>query len=136
MLWALRTRMRRLRQNGTIVNGRFPRWSRHYGLTLRALRFYEARGLLKPHRFGGARFYTARDRSRLTLILAAKQMGFTLTETAQMMGKSSDAEIARFAAVATCCQTQIDYLERSRETIETALVQLRARLARMAEAGG
>ena len=33
--------------------------SRLYGVTLRALRFYEQRGLLAPIRRGGARFMTA-----------------------------------------------------------------------------
>jgi len=34
--------------------------ARIYGVTLRALRFYEQRGLIKPLRRGAARFYDCR----------------------------------------------------------------------------
>ena len=42
---------------------------REFGITLRALRFYEDKGLLSPRRINGARVYTRRDRARLSLIL-------------------------------------------------------------------
>jgi hypothetical protein len=45
---------------------------REFGITLRALRFYEDKGLLAPRRVNGARVYTRRDRARLALILRAK----------------------------------------------------------------
>ena len=48
-----------------------------FGVTLRALRFYEQRGLLAPQRCGEARAFTYRDRARLQLILRGKQFGFT-----------------------------------------------------------
>ena len=41
---------------------------RDFGITLRALRFYEDKGLLAPRRINGARVYTRRDRARLSLI--------------------------------------------------------------------
>lgn len=104
--------------------------ARHYGLTLRALRFYEARGLIKPLRFGGARFYTARDRARLSLVLAAKQMGFTLSETAEMMGKAGDGG-GELPLSVDAVHSQIGFLESQRSAIEGALAQLRARLERM-----
>ena len=108
--------------------------AKHYGLTLRALRFYEARGLIRPQRFGGARYYTARDRARLTLVLAAKQMGFTLSETAGMLGKSSDSEAADLPLSIDAMQSQIVFLESQRSAIDGALAQLRDRLTRMAAA--
>jgi len=107
--------------------------AKHYGLTLRALRFYEARGLIKPYRFGGARFYTARDRARLTLVLAAKQMGFTLSETADMIGKTGDGE-AELPLSQTAVSSQISFLENQRSAIDGALAQLRERLERMSRA--
>jgi len=107
--------------------------AKHYGLTLRALRFYEARGLIKPYRFGGARFYTARDRARLTLVLAAKQMGFTLSETADMLGKTVDGE-ADLPLSPSAVSSQITFLESQRTAIEGALSQLRERLERMSRA--
>ena len=49
-----------------------------FGITLRALRFYEDKGLLAPRRINGARVYTRRDRARLALILRAKAIGSPL----------------------------------------------------------
>ncbi len=50
------------------------------GTTARALRFYEAKGLLAPRRAGNRRVYDHRDRGRLSLILRGKRLGFSLAE--------------------------------------------------------
>jgi DNA-binding transcriptional MerR regulator len=50
------------------------------GVTPRALRFYEAKGLLTPQRVGTTRVYTRRDRARLQLILRGKRLGFSLAD--------------------------------------------------------
>ncbi len=50
------------------------------GITPRALRFYEVKGLLAPNRVGNNRVYTKRDRARLKLILRGKRLGFSLAE--------------------------------------------------------
>jgi DNA-binding transcriptional MerR regulator len=54
--------------------------ARDFGVSIRALRFYEDRGLLHPRREGTARRYSARDRLYLKMILKGKQLGFTLSE--------------------------------------------------------
>lgn len=48
------------------------------GVTPRAIRFYEAKGLLDPQRAGSTRVYTHRDRARLQIILRGKRLGFSL----------------------------------------------------------
>ena len=48
------------------------------GLTARAIRFYEEKGLLTPRRAGTTRIYSHRDRARLLLILRGKRLGFSL----------------------------------------------------------
>jgi DNA-binding transcriptional MerR regulator len=48
------------------------------GVTPRARRFYEDKGLIAPQRAGNTRVYTHRDRGRLMLILRGKRLGFTL----------------------------------------------------------
>ena len=50
------------------------------GITTRAIRFYEAKGLIAPARRGVARSYTRRDRARLMLVLRGKNLGFTLDD--------------------------------------------------------
>jgi DNA-binding transcriptional MerR regulator len=54
---------------------------RRTGLTSRALRFYEARGLVKPLRtHSGRRLYGAGELERLTQIQALKRAGLTLAQ--------------------------------------------------------
>lgn len=102
-----------------------------FGMTLRALRFYESRGLISPQRFGGARYYSARDRARVSLILAAKQLGFTLSETADMIGKAGDGEVSDLPLSQETVTAQIDFLENQRSAIDSALGSLRQRLSQM-----
>ena len=59
--------------------------AREFGITLRALRFYEDKGLLDPKREGSTRLYTARDVSRLKLIMLGRKIGFSLREVKQIM---------------------------------------------------
>ena len=56
-----------------------------FGVTARALRFYEDRGLLSPARDGLNRVYSYRDRGRLQLILRGKRVGFSLAEIREMI---------------------------------------------------
>src|SRR5688572_4130163 len=51
-----------------------------FGVTARAIRLYEQKGLLAPRRVGTARVFSRRDRARLALILRAKALGSTLEE--------------------------------------------------------
>ena len=55
--------------------------AREFGVSLRTLRFYEDRGLLTPHRKGTVRRYDEQHKTRLSMILKAKQLGFILAET-------------------------------------------------------
>src|SRR5258708_646869 len=60
--------------------------SRVFGVSLRTLRFYEDRGLIKPRREGNARYYRGSDRIRMEMILKGKKLGFTLTEISELIG--------------------------------------------------
>ena len=51
-----------------------------FGVSARALRFYEGKGLLSPSRRGQTRIYSERDKTRLLLTLRGKQLGFSLEE--------------------------------------------------------
>ncbi|WP_237068533.1 MerR family transcriptional regulator [Microbulbifer guangxiensis] len=59
--------------------------SREFGITTRAIRFYEDRGLLSPERRGQARIYSPEDRVRLKLILRGKRLGFSLDESREII---------------------------------------------------
>ena len=102
--------------------------ARDFGVSLRALRFYEDRGLLRPYRRGTARFYDERDRRHLKLILKGKQFGFTLTEIQEMLrslGSESDAADLESALLPEQIAAQISHLERQRDELDAAINALR-----------
>ena len=104
--------------------------AREFGVSLRALRFYEDRGLLQPQRRGLSRLYDAADRLRLQMILKGKQLGFTLPEIGEMVGAGADED---FAATLKPEQVlaQISHLERQRVDLDGAIEELRATHARL-----
>ena len=57
-----------------------------FDVTTRTIRFYEEKGLLAPRREGQHRRYSASDRTRLRLILRGKRLGFSLDESADIIG--------------------------------------------------
>src|SRR3990170_8031431 len=59
--------------------------SEEFGVTARALRFYEDEGLIAPERQGLARIYSWRDRARLAWILRGKRVGFSLADIREMI---------------------------------------------------
>ena len=52
------------------------------GVTLRTIRFYEERGIIKPHREGrmGSRYFDDAAVARMKEVLRLKRYGFTLLE--------------------------------------------------------
>jgi DNA-binding transcriptional MerR regulator len=102
--------------------------SRLYGVSLRTLRFYEDRGLIKPRREGNARFYRSPDRIRMEMILRGKKLGFTLTEIQELIGGKGASETPDLEEQLQPEQivNQIGHLERQRDEIEGAIARLRA----------
>jgi DNA-binding transcriptional MerR regulator len=56
-----------------------------FGISTRAIRFYESKGLLSPERVGGTRVFRRRDRARLILILRGKRLGFSLRDISEYL---------------------------------------------------
>jgi DNA-binding transcriptional MerR regulator len=102
--------------------------SRLYGVTLRALRFYEQRGLLKPIRRGGARLYDGLQKVRLQMILKGKHLGFTLTEIADLLEAESsrDKKSEDFVLDEKMVLSQLRHLEERRSELDEAIEELRA----------
>ncbi|ORE93664.1 MerR family transcriptional regulator [Stappia sp. 22II-S9-Z10] len=50
------------------------------GMTARAVRFYEQKGLIQPQRAGSTRVYTERERARLILVQRGKRLGFSIQD--------------------------------------------------------
>ena len=99
--------------------------ARDFGVTLRALRFYENKGLLSPQREGLSRLYSQGDRTRLALILKGKKLGFTLGEIRQMIAaEEGDADANTLALSREKCLEQIELLERQKADLEEGLNEL------------
>ena len=102
--------------------------SRSYSVSLRTLRYYESRGLIKPRREGNTRFYRDADRVRLGMILQGKKLGFTLTEINDLIGGKSADDAADLERQLQPHQivSQIGHLERQRDEIDNTIQRLRA----------
>src|ERR1700735_1008688 len=109
--------------------------SRVFGVSLRTLRFYEDRGLIKPRREGNGRYYRGGDRIRMEMILKGKKLAFTLTEIQDRIGAKGAAEMTDLEDQLNPQQvvSQISHLERQRNEIEGAIERLRATQSRLAQ---
>jgi DNA-binding transcriptional MerR regulator len=99
-----------------------------FGITLRTIRFYEDKGLLKPRRINGARVYTRRDRARLALILRSKAIGATLSEIKhflELYGTHGEGRAQQLKFVLERTDAAIGVLEEKRAHIEASLAELR-----------
>jgi DNA-binding transcriptional MerR regulator len=128
--------------------------ARDFGVSIRALRFYEDRGLLHPRREGAMRLYGPRERRDLKSILKGKQLGFTLSEIHDMLRSRSGPLLAiesqerdgdgidvdetelELALPPEQIVAQIGYLERQRKDLDAAIIALRNAHRRMLESPG
>jgi DNA-binding transcriptional MerR regulator len=96
-------------------------------LTTRAIRFYEAKGLISPARRGVARSYSRRDRARLRLILRGKNLGFTLEEIAQYLSlyDADPAQVAQTQMLLARVETAIEDLQAKRADLDRSLRELK-----------
>ncbi len=97
------------------------------GVTPRALRFYEDKGLIAPQRAGNTRVYTHRDRGRLMLILRGKRLGFTLREVREWLDlyEVDPDQSAQMARLGDKVRKRIDALEQQRDDLDATLEELR-----------
>jgi DNA-binding transcriptional MerR regulator len=96
------------------------------GITPRAVRFYETKGLIKPRRAGTTRVYTHRDRARMQLILRGKRLGFTLSDIKEYldMYDVDPSQSKQVRLLLNKVNQRIDELEQQREDLATTLVEL------------
>jgi len=107
--------------------------AREFGVTLRALRFYEDKGLLAPRREGLTRLYSPAERSRLAIILKGKKLGFTLAEIKAMVAlREGTAPAGGLALTREKCVEQLALLETQKTEIEEAIGELRQMVAAFA----
>jgi DNA-binding transcriptional MerR regulator len=98
------------------------------GITPRAIRFYEDKGLLKPRRINGGRAYARRDKVRLMLILRGKDMGLSLAEIKHVLdlyGDKGEGEIKQLDFILARLDDAMAMLTARRESIELTLTEMK-----------
>ncbi|HSB99164.1 MAG TPA: MerR family DNA-binding transcriptional regulator [Burkholderiaceae bacterium] len=99
-----------------------------FGVTPRAVRFYEDKGLLAPRRVNNTRIYTRRDRTRLALILRSKAIGAPLSEIKtflELYGSHGEGRVQQAKWVLSRTDKAIAALEAKRAHIDATLAELR-----------
>ena len=101
--------------------------ARRTGLTSRALRFYEARGLLKPLRtYNGRRLYGVGELERIQQILALKRAGLSLAQIGKLTSRG-DLDLG------TIVDAQLELIEQRKTELEearTLLMTVKSRIGR------
>ena len=109
--------------------------ARDLGMTPRAVRFYEDKGLIIPQRAGTTRVYSAGDRARMILILRGKRLGFSLAAIKEYL-HLYDVDVTQHAqlrVLLTGVAKRREQLMAQRQAIDEALAEL-AVIASQAEA--
>lgn len=97
-----------------------------FGISTRAIRFYESKGLLAPERVGGTRVFRRRDRARLTLILRGKRLGFSLKEIQEYLAlyDADPSQAAQTSRLIELIDTRLDLLQSQMADIRMTIEEL------------
>ncbi|MHB1101557.1 MAG: MerR family transcriptional regulator [Devosia sp.] len=100
--------------------------AREFGISTRAIRFYESKGLLNPDRVGGTRVFRRRDRARLILILRGKRLGFSLRDISDYLSLyDAHSHTAQVTLLIDMVDQRMGLLERQMTDLQTTVSELR-----------
>jgi DNA-binding transcriptional MerR regulator len=102
-----------------------------FGVTARALRFYEDEALLAPERRGTQRLYSPRDRARLAWILRGRRVGLSLADIKELLDLydlGDNRHTQRLKTIERCSE-QVDKLKRQRVDIDATIAELETFIA-------
>lgn len=96
-----------------------------FDVTPRTLRYYEYIELLSPDREGRTRFYTARERARMELILRGRSFGFALEDIRQwLLIYENEGTVAQMRAWVEMANGQLEELAEKKRLLDGALTEL------------
>jgi DNA-binding transcriptional MerR regulator len=96
------------------------------GVTQRALRFYEDKGLIQPARVGSMRVYSRREMGRMQLILRGKRLGFSIREIGEFLSlyDHDPDQVVQAQRMLDATQERLAELRHQREAIEQTIAEL------------
>lgn len=96
-----------------------------FDVTPRTLRYYEYIELLQPDREGRARYYGAREKARMKLILRGRKFGFQLEDIRQwLLMYENEGTEAQMKAWVNAADGQLEELADQREQLDEAMAEL------------
>ena len=100
--------------------------ARDFGVTTRAIRYWESHGLVSPAREGGNRIYSKRDRTRLKLALRGKRLGLSLAEIKDLidMYDTAEDESSQLLSFLDVLAQRRAALEQQRDDIQAVLKEI------------
>ena len=106
-----------------------------FGISTRAIRFYESKRLISPERVGNVRVFRRRDRARLMLILRGKRLGFSLRDVADYLSlyEADPAHNAQNSLLLDKVTRRLAGLERQLGDLNTTISELKE-IRQLAEA--
>ena len=102
----------------------FKEMCAQFDVTPRTLRYYEYIELLKPDREGRSRFYGAREKARMKLILRGRKFGFQLEDIRQwMLSYENEGNEAQMRAWVKLADVQLAALEEQLKQLADATAE-------------
>jgi DNA-binding transcriptional MerR regulator len=99
--------------------------AKEFGISTRAIRFYEAKGLLSPERVGATRVFRRRDRARLILILRGKRLGFSLRDISDYLSLYDANRSQQVHLLTAKVDERLASLEAQLQDLQTTIAELR-----------
>jgi DNA-binding transcriptional MerR regulator len=99
--------------------------AKEFGISTRAIRFYEAKGLLSPERVGATRIFRRRDRARLILILRGKRLGFSLRDISDYLSLYDANRSQQVQLLTAKIDERLVSLEAQLQDLQTTISELK-----------
>ncbi len=105
----------------------FKEMCAEFDVTPRTLRYYEYIELLQPDREGRSRFYGARERARMKLIMRGRKFGFQLEDIRQwLLIYEKEGTRAQMETWIGMADGQLKELAEQREQLDEAFQELQS----------
>ncbi len=98
--------------------------AKEFGISTRAIRFYESKGLISPERLGATRVFRRRDRARLILILRGKRLGFSLRDISDYLALYDADRGQQVSLLSEKVDERLELLEQKLADLQTTIAEL------------